>query len=71
LQIDLYSAEHAAIQYVQPVEDPRDVSEQISETVNELDRKLRSIQQDESISLRDAEVLRQAQDERSAFAVAG
>jgi hypothetical protein len=56
---------------VQPVEDPRDVSEQISETVNELDRKLRSIQQDESISLRDAEVLRQAQDERSAFAVAG
>jgi putative peptide zinc metalloprotease protein len=45
-----------AIQYVQPVEDPRDVAKDISDTVEALDEELRAIQSDPSVSLSEAEL---------------
>lgn len=44
-----------AIQYVQPLDDPRDVARDIDDTVSELDRELNAIEADPDISLADAE----------------
>lgn len=44
-----------AIQYVQPVDDPQDVPEDVARTVDRLDNELRSIQRDPDITLPDAE----------------
>lgn len=48
-------SERARRQYVQAVDNPDDVSEDIADTVNRLDRELRSIQRDRRISLAEAE----------------
>jgi hypothetical protein len=44
-----------AIQYVQPVDDPQDVPDDVAQTVDRLDDELRSIQSDPDITLADAE----------------
>jgi hypothetical protein len=44
-----------AVQYAQGVEDPRDISAEISDTVEELSRELSSIQSDRSVTLAEAE----------------
>jgi hypothetical protein len=44
-----------AVQYVQPVDDPREISQEIQDTVAELDHELRSVQGDPNIGLLEAE----------------
>ncbi|HEV7665243.1 MAG TPA: hypothetical protein VGQ62_17055 [Chloroflexota bacterium] len=44
-----------AIQYAQPVDDPHDVPGDVAETVDALDRELRSIQRDPNLGLAEAE----------------
>ena len=44
-----------AVQYVQPVDNPRRVPDDVAETVAELDRELRSIERDPHIGLAEAE----------------
>ena len=44
-----------ALQYVQPVEDPQHVPDDVAETVDQLQDELIAVQQDPDISLHDAE----------------
>ena len=44
-----------AIQYVQPVDDPNEVPEDVADTLNQLEQELNAVQQDPGISLADAE----------------
>jgi hypothetical protein len=44
-----------AIQYVQPVEDPHEVPDDVADTLNQLEQEMNAVQQDRDISLADAE----------------